>query len=271
MKNKQFPNFKNPPVTETVLGVQFDPIEKLSAPLYGLYYSKIRNEYSNFEVHPPLFQTVERFDEQHGVAPPTINLEMRETLDERCWFLENEGNRLLQVQKDRFIQNWRKAKKDDEYPRYESLKPIFKKEWLRFCDFLNEEKLPAPEVNQCEVTYINHLEIGKGWQSFGEVDKITKFWSKGSGEFLPVAERVTINLRYQMPEKLGRLHITLKPVIRTIDMKELFQVELTARGAPSSSSVEDILKWLDLGREWVVKGFSDFTTNELHKIWEEGI
>ncbi|MFQ5729879.1 MAG: TIGR04255 family protein [Waddliaceae bacterium] len=271
MKEKQLPNFKNPPVTETVLGVQFDPIEKLSAPVYGLYYSKIRDEYPDFEVHPPLSQAVERFDEKLGIVPPTINLDIRKTPDVRCWFLEKEGNRLLQAQKDRFIQNWRKVKEDDVYPRYESLKPIFKREWLRFCDFLKEEGLSSPEVNQCEVTYINHLEIGKGWRTFGEIDKITKYWSRESGEFLPVAERGSINLRYQIPERLGRLYINLKPAIRKIDAKEIFQVELTARDAPSSSKVEDIMGWLDLGREWVVKGFADFTTNELHQIWEEKI
>lgn len=271
MKEKQLPNFENPPVIETLLGVQFDPIEKLSAPVYGLYYSKIRDEYPDFEVQQPLSQAVERFDEKSTIIPPTINLDLRKTSDVRCWFLEKDGNRLLQLQKDRFIQNWRKVNEDDVYPRYETLKPIFKKEWLRFCDFLKEDGLPNPEVNQCEVTYINHLEMGKGWESFGEIDKITKFWSRESGEFLPTPERVSINLRYLMPERLGRLYINLKPVIRKIDTKELFQVELTARGAPSSSKMEDIVRWLDLGREWVVKGFADFTTKRLQQTWGEGI
>lgn len=253
-------DFENPPVTETVLGIQFDPIEKLSAPIYGLYYSKIRAEYPDFEVHHPLSSIVERFDK----APSIITL--KEAPDVRCWFLEKDGNRLLQVQKDRFIQNWRKVKEEDKYPRYNSLKPLFEKEWLHFCQFLKEEGLPAPEVNQCEVSYINHLEIGKGWQAFGEIDKITKFWS-GSGNFLPMLERISMSLRYLMPENQGRLHIVLRPVIRPVDSKEVFQIELTARGTPSSSDIKDILRWLDLGREWVLKGFNDFTTNELHQLW----
>jgi hypothetical protein len=43
---------------------------------------------------------------------------------------------------------------------------------------------------------------------------------------------------------------------------------LTARGVPHSSDQEELLRCLDVGREWVVRGFADFTTDEMHNLWK---
>ena len=48
---------------------------------------------------------------------------------------------------------------------------------------------------------------------------------------------------------------------------EVLQLDVSATGRPTSSKTPDILEWLDLGREWVVKGFADFTTPEMHMKW----
>jgi len=42
---------------------------------------------------------------------------------------------------------------------------------------------------------------------------------------------------------------------------------LSAKGRPTGSSVEDILAWLDRGREWVVRGFAALTTEAAHDHW----
>ena len=46
------PDFNEPPVIETVLGLQFDPIESFNVPHFGLYWSKIRADYPTFDVQP---------------------------------------------------------------------------------------------------------------------------------------------------------------------------------------------------------------------------
>jgi hypothetical protein len=70
-----------------------------------------------------------------------------------------------------------------------------------------------------------------------------------------------------MLDNQGRLYVSIQPVIRARDALEVLQLNLTARGAPASSKTEDVFKWLDLGRQWIVEGFTDFTTNEMHKLW----
>jgi hypothetical protein len=71
-----------------------------------------------------------------------------------------------------------------------------------------------------------------------------------------------------MGDKKGRLHVNLQPVVRLDDRRPVLQLSLTARGTPESSRIEDILAWFDLGHEWVVSGFADFTKAALHDLWE---
>lgn len=261
------PDFTDPPVIETVLGVQFAPLELFSIPHLGLYWAKIRSVYPTCEVQPPLDPAFEEFEIQPR-GDPGIGIKFDPVPSPRCWFIDETSTRLIQVQRDRFIQNWRKVTGDEVYPRYETLRPSFEREWQRFCDFLNQENMGMPEVNQCEVTYVNHIELGKGWHSFGELRRVIASWSgASSGDFLPEPEMVRLNTTYQMPDKKGRLRIIMQPIIRRRDAKEVLQLNLTARGRPRSFRSDDILDWMDMGREWIVRGFTDFTTEEMHRIW----
>ncbi len=266
---RKLPDYDNPPVVETVLGVQFAPLDAFSIAHIGLYWQTIRGSYPKCETYPPLSPIIEEFGPRKPQAEGlALGIEVGEPLV-RCWFMNQSENRLLQLQKDRFIQNWRKVKGDEIYPRYETLKPRFQAEWERLCRFLEEENLGKPDVNQCEVTYVNHIEIGQGWQSYGEIQKVVACWSgQCSGEnLLPEPETVRLNVSYLMPDKRGRLHIIMQPAIRRIDSREILQLQLIARGRPASSRIEDILAWFDIGHEWIVSGFTDFTTREMHALW----
>jgi uncharacterized protein (TIGR04255 family) len=265
--NPPIPKFDHPPVYETVLGVQFNPLKDFSIPHYGLYWALIRGNYPKYEVHPPLNPAVERFDVGSRKDTKT-GIEVVAVPDIRTWFLNNDGTILLQVQKDRFLQNWRKMQDGDVYPHYDQLKPKFFQEWRMFCQFLEDTGIERPDVNQCEVTYVNHIDVGLGSRRYGELQKIISCWSgKYSGNFLSDPESVNFTSRYLLPENKGRLHVTLQPAIRRRDAKEILRLNLTVRGRPNSSETDDISEWLDLGHDWVVRGFADITSGEMHKIW----
>jgi uncharacterized protein (TIGR04255 family) len=260
------PDYQRPPVVETYLGVQFASLAQFSIPHFGLYWAKIRDNFPQFEVQPLLTPAVEQFEPRPFVRPK-LELELVRVPELRCWFIEKSGTMLNQVQRDRFVHNWRKLKPDDAYVHYNKIKPSFIKEWNTFCEFLNEAKIGQPEVNQCEMMYVNHIELGQGWESYGELNKVISSWSGMSSiNFLPVPESVTMGARYVLPEKQGRLHIEMQPAV-TQDAKEILQLNLTARGKPQAASLESILEWFDLGHEWIVRGFTDFTSLEMHKHW----
>lgn len=255
------PDFENPPVTETVLGVEFQPLSGWLIPHFGLFWERIREEYPHVQVVPPLGPSTEEGEEGVFVsveAPPV-----------RCWFLEPAKNRLIQVQHDRFIHNWRKfAEGEVEYPRYEAaIRPRFSREWQRFLAFLGEFGIESPQVARCEVSYINQLERGREWQEHQDIAEAIRTLNRDSS-FLSAPVTTRAQWTYKMPEGKGRLQVSLLPAIRHRDAKEIYQLSLIAKGPPASSESEDILGWFDLGREWIVRGFADLTTSKMHKLWK---
>lgn len=264
---RTLPDFEDPPVVETVLGVEFAPLEKWGIPHFGLFWSEIRSEYPRFEVQPPLDSQIEKFSKEVG-QPRMVRFEVLSQPPVRCWFIDQSGRRILQVQNDRFVHNWRKVGTAETYPHYENIRPIFEPEWERFCRFLESNEVGTPAVRQCEVTYVNHLDQGQGWQTFADLGSVIPCLSGNpTGRFLPVPEDVGLKVRYLMPSDQGRLHIQLQPAIRHADAKEILHLTLTARGRPASSDLADVLNWFDLGREWVVRGFADFTSAKMHDLW----
>ena len=260
-------DFENPPVVETVMGLQFAPLPGWNIVHFGLLWNLIRDEYPRFQVQPPIGSEIElKFDVSAANAPvPSVEMSGWPV---RCWFFDRSETRLIQIQSNCFIHNWRKTTATKNYEHYEVIKPIFSCEWNRFVDFLKRNEIAAPEVWQCEVTYVNHLERGVGWDSFSDLPSVLPSWSgQASGDFLPKPEVVFLNVGYPMPNNSGRLQIVAQPAIRQSDGKEVLQLTLTARGQPKSSAHEDLLKWLDLGHEWVVRGFKDFTSRKMHGVW----
>ncbi len=267
--NTPRPEFDLPPVIETLLGVQFQRLEKWGTPHFGLFWQRIRDEYPQFEVQAPLQQQVERFGAE-DVAPKSLSLRLQQEPPLRCWFLNPTGGRLLQLQNGHFIHNWRLASEQDTYPRYDlTIRPQFETEWRRFCEFLASEQIPEPKITQSEVTYVNLIPRGQGWESAEDLPKVFPCWAGAcSGDFLPTSESVVLHANYVLPNQRGRLHIEAGQAIRSDDAQECLQLKLTVRGRPASNSLPDLMDWFDLGREWVVRGFTDFTSAPMHKLWK---
>jgi uncharacterized protein (TIGR04255 family) len=268
VSNSGLPDFAQPPVDETALSLQFAPIPGFSIQHFGLYWARVRAEYPRVEIQQPITNVTEQFGPGARLGQQ-VGFAFLELPEIRCWYLDQSGNRLIQVQRDRFVHNWRKITGTEDYPRYPSLRASLVKEWKGFCEFLRDEKLELPKVNQCDVTYVNNIEYDKGWSGYGELDKVIAALAtpKPKNRFLPDPERVNMQVIYRLADDAGRLYVSFVPVIRRRDGKEVLQMTLIARGEPKSPDTEDVFSWLDLGRKWVVRGFADFTTEKMHEIW----
>jgi uncharacterized protein (TIGR04255 family) len=261
------PDFDDPPVVETFLSISFRDLEKWGIPHYGLYWDKIRSEYPKFELRPPVLGQIETFGDSAENADAVFELSLLNQPPIRIWFVHSKANRLIQLQSDRFVFNWRKIGAEEKYPKFdEAIRGEFQKEWIRFGEFLESQSIPVPVVTQCEISYVNHIP-GSSWTTFKSIVSALAEWpgNKGTG-FLPVPEDLQFNTRYVMAGH-GRLHVQLQPAIRNFDGKRVSQLTLTARGKPSSSATEALMRWFDIGREWIVRGFADFTSEEMHKLW----
>lgn len=268
-------SFANPPVGEVVLSCQFDPLVKLQAVHFGLFWEAIRSEYPLVETHPPIEPAREIFDEK-----PSTRAEIRFELAAvpavpRVWYLNNDKTQLIQLQQDRLICNWRRVKDDDVYPRYETVRERFESAWNKLLAFLEREDLGHIVPNQCEVTYINQIQSGNSWSDHSEPEKILVSWvTPPTCGVLSESEGVRVAMRFKIrdggspePRVIGRLHVDFHPAFRSSDTKPIYVLNLTARGIPLGGGVQGALKFFDTARVHIVTGFTELTKSELHMEW----
>lgn len=257
------PDFENPPAVETLLGFYYAPLGGWTTPNFGLFWQEIRKEYPRVEVQPSVTEQGLRLELQTQKA----RLQITGEVPVRWRYFHKSGETLIQIQSDTFIQNWRKSK-ERPYLHYRDLRPSFERMWDRYLKFLRENQVRAPIVRECEVTYVNYIDKGTGWNNLKELAEVISPWSgESSGAFLPTPEVVSMDVAFPIKPKSGRLRVILEPGIR--EGKQTLQLTLTARCKPDSSNSADLLTALDVGREWVVRGFADITTSKMHALWRK--
>jgi uncharacterized protein (TIGR04255 family) len=266
----QIPSFKNPPVFETVLGFAFAPLEKWSIPHFGLFWEKVRHELPNFQVHAPL-AAPNSSNIRQSIGP--LRIEVVTSPEVRCWFVSNDDSELIQIQSNRFLVNWRSTEKNLPYPRYNGrLRPLFHDYWMAFRSFLEAEQMGEPSVVQCELTYVNHINKGEGWEAAADWHKVFTVCQDLRGrEFLPEPDSRQFSFNYQMPGDDGSLNVKASRAVRLHDSQEVIRLDLTAKGRPASTNDSELFEWLDRAHDWIVRGFAELTTIEMHKRWEREI
>jgi len=261
---QSLPEYGNPPVDEVVCGVLFEPIKGFLLPHFGLLWEKFRKEYPRCEEVAPLMPVVEGPEQV-----PAQEIVVSEMLLPRVWFLRDDG-RIIQVQRDRFLHNWRKLNPTDEYPRYRVVFQMFQDHFSTFQNFLSENEFGLLIPRQYEMTYVNIIHEGAGWQTIEEVSKVFPDFSWGirKDRFLPNPFAVHWRTIFSLPNNAGRLHLDIKSARRVSDNRRVFRFEITARGIGAAPSLDTMKNWFDLAHEWIVWGFTDFTGAEIQRtIW----
>lgn len=270
MPADSLPKYENPPIAETVMGAAFHAVPEWNVTHYGLFYDRIRTRYPKIEAQPALAEDPDELAQ----PSPTQGLKfefLQGAPDSRCWFIDSSDSRLLQIQSDRFLRNWRKRDGAGQYPHYTENRAEFQRDWSSFLEFRKDNGLAAPEVRQCEITYVNLLEQEVGWKMPGELQEVFAFWGKPGrpGGLLATPDAAVFKLAFRLPDGAGRLHVALQNVIRTTDGRDMLQLTLTARGRPKGVTLTDLLKWFDVGHEWIVRGFDELTTEKMHALWKK--
>jgi uncharacterized protein (TIGR04255 family) len=260
------PEFENPPVIEVALSVQFDRID-VATPQLSLVWYRFRDRFCRVEDKPELEAAFERFGPTEKRAPG-VRFELGNTPGLRFWFVNQSGHELVQVQRDRFVRNWRKTEDQPEYPRYSSLKAAFVSDWKAFEAFVIDELNTSLTPNQCEVTYVNIIEAGP---SARLSDVVAIVNDRYTDEFLSTPESGELQFRFTLKGKdekpWGRLHVDAGPVTRAKDNHSVIRLNMTARGNPSSQDFNGMIDSLDSCHEAVVRGFASITTPTMHKAW----
>lgn len=269
----QLPDFKNPPVTEVALSIQFNSLVKFGSIHSGILWQLFREGYPQVVEQPPLPPTFETFGDTAPAAfAPTLQLLSAFPMP-RYWFVTMDETRLVQIQQDRVIYNWRQMKAADAYPRYEFLREKFGEALKTVESFLKEGQLGELKPTQCEVTYVNFIQLGDGVDARQVVEEITPLWAgKFSGKTDLKVEDLNLNLKFVLrdaekkPE--GRLYVTIQGAVRNRDRATGVQLQLVARGRPKQESIASAFEWLDRGRAAIVENFALITKPAMHRQWE---
>ena len=256
------PDFERPPVVEVGLGAQFEPLGDLTNRHIAEVWNEFREEFPEWVEQPIISPVFERFGLPRPLNQFSIDLRPAHAPN-RALLLDASKTELIQLQSDRFHRNWRKVEVDGVYPRYERLRDRFQEDYRRVEQVLQKRLVP----NQWEVLYLNHIPIGEGdFETQSEV--LRQMGAQNSNNFLPQPESTQLAMHYVIEvddRPVGRLHVTAVDGFR--DQQRVLVLTLTARGVPASQDLEGVLRFLDLGREWIVRGFTSVTTPKAHSVW----
>jgi uncharacterized protein (TIGR04255 family) len=263
MRPSHLPDYKSPPLNEVVLGVQFNQPMGYQQIRAGEVWALYKADFPSVEEQPPLPPIFETFG-----GRPTNVLQFgfaTGATHDRFWFLSQSKDELIQFQADRLLHNWRKVGDGtNPYPRFEKMIEKFESELLTLEAYLATIEPQKLAINQCEVSYINHIVVGDepdpgAWLRFLTLPDACK------ADDISVAMRRVLKGRDSKP--LGRLSTEANSGF-TPKGEQILVVTLTVRGAPQGTTVGDAIKFIRSGRETIVSTFAEITTDSAQKIWE---
>ena len=265
LRPADLPEFRKPPLNEVVVGVQFAQPRGYSQIHAGEVWGLFKSDYPLVAEHPALAPSFEVFGRLETPQMPFGII--TGASHDRFWFLSPHQEELIQFQHDRLMHNWRKVgDQTNEYPRFEKMIEKFEHELQKLEAYLATLAKQTLTISQCEVTYVNHFPCeGEGSCA---ADKWIKFLEFETDQ--PDDLNLTIRRTIHGPENrpIGRLIIEAATALTQAERRRVIRYSLTTRGIPSQPDIPAALEFLKLGREIVVKAFTDTTTESAHSIWE---
>ena len=264
------PDFTNPPVDEVVIGLFLHPIESFtdSLPIQLLEDLKPLG-YTTFQIQGPLVLDDEHPNEPlERPRPPRLEL-LTSAPPNRFWLGSPDERRIVQLQRDALLSNWRR-RGEAEYPRFEELLGEFRLVQTAFLKTLSGAGIAVPTVLQVEVSYTNWITdmAMEEWFRPAEVGTLTgrhadsRSEASGWTAHHPVRDAAGI--------QVGRLRIDCQAAARLAngEWAEGTQFALRARFALDETSAGAAMdSTLEMGRETIVQAFADLTTPQAHKSW----
>lgn len=263
------PNYDRPPVIEVAVGVQFRHWTSLQQAHVGLFWQRLAVEYPNVEERAP---TPASFEDL-STTKPALEFGLRGVPPlRRTFFVSSDGQWLVQVQEDRLFQNWRRPQPGSDkpdYPRFPACLDRFFRTWGTFLKFCDDAQLERPQIDQLEVTYINHVPAGDAWKTLDDVGAVFPdiTWRRTHPR-LRTPEGLTWKAAFRLAEDDGRLHASVTHALRVSDQQPVLLCEMMARGMPRDASDAGMRDWFLRGRHAIVTGFEDLTSDEVQrKLW----
>ncbi|MDE0118156.1 MAG: TIGR04255 family protein [bacterium] len=261
-----FPAYDQPPVAEVALAIQLESAIGFRSFQLGQIAENWTSELPIVQERPALPPMV--------IQPEAPSLALHvsgEAETPRLWLMSEAGDRLVQIQQDRLVVNWRKLPIDTPYPHYSAIREFLVDTWQKLGRTTERMGLVVPQPSVCEVVYVNHIGVESDWNSAADTSTVIAPWSGlMSDDFLPPVSQAGFFLRYQLPDGYGWLTIDGQSV-SVNNNEDQFVVNMVSRGPAISPDLNGALGFMDIAHEWIVRGFTSVTTPEAHEAWRRTI
>ncbi|HVV37632.1 MAG TPA: TIGR04255 family protein [Acidimicrobiales bacterium] len=251
------PTYIDPPVNEVAIAVQFAPLPTTMQLVTIATELANLTGFLNVSEQPPLGPMPTRRADEAQLQLQISNA----PIGPRIWLQDEDEVHLIQLQHDRVALNWRRLDDSQGYPSFDSIRPTWDNVFSQVCDLA--AGLNAPIVpNIFEVTYVNPVDPAPRAR-----DLVAPWSGRYSDAFLPRPSSLRIGAEYDLPDDLGVLTIDMTPARRRDTDTDATLIRLIARGWPSTSDPSELANFLDVAHDWIVRGFTSFTTPKMHKAW----
>lgn len=242
-------HFDNAPLKEVVMGAQFEFGVLENSHIYEYYQTK-KALFPQITENPILPAIIDRQGESDDVK-------ILNGFNARKYFIDNTGNRLIQIQKDRLLFNWRTENNKADYPHFEVILP----EFFNHLNDLQKICSVKSKINQLEFTYLNHIEIEEFQLKTYQIDQFLKFFTTP-----PNLKSFDCSFTFPIEKINGSLTIKMKSALRTTDQKKVITLEITARGINREG--QSLEEWYQAGHDTALDYFLKSLTDRSMEIWK---
>lgn len=269
--------FETPPVVETALSVQFNSLAGFTAAHAGWFWKEYvekfgdgpPNEWKQITEAPKIPGQLEKFGAEDVWAPPLVQV-LHGVMSPRIQIIRGDGERMLQVQDNRLILNWRKQA--SAYPTYQTLLPEFRNMLNAFESFCEEAAFGTPVYNLWEITYVDQVKKGTMWDSVRNLNRIFPALAAPpvSALHAPPSDDETISAdwRFSLANRRGRLYLQLRQAKLQPSNEEVIQLTTTARGPVSETQSWE--QGMNFGHDALSETFLAITSSEAQQLWKKG-
>jgi uncharacterized protein (TIGR04255 family) len=242
-------DLNKPPVIEVVIGSQFDGPIFDNSYIYD-FYQKVKKDYPVVRENPPLPSIISNLNKPDQTR-------ILQGFNSRRFFISTKGDKLIQLQTDRLLFNWRKNNASEEYPKFTNVLEDF----LKIYELLsNDIKTASSKINQLEITFIDHISL-KDFElnSYKLSDIFTQF------NFSQELRSFDCNLSFPQESINGNLNLSIKTAVNIADQNKIIVCESTCRG--NKTSTETHQAWFQKAHAILLECFIDLFTDKSKKTW----
>lgn len=268
-RSPELPNYLRPPIVETILGVQFEPLLGLHNAHLGAFWKTLGDDWPTVADAAPLEPQFERFEPGGMWQRMGIQLRLMENPTARLQIKNRDNDRMIQVQNGRLHFNWL-GESGGPYPRYEAVRQDALIASSRFEGYIAREGLGRLRANQWEITYVNHIPKGTVWET--PMDWAFFLPLSGVGRLAASSPMESFGGEWhlEIPRQQGRLHVEWRHGKRSEPKdSEVVILTFTARGGvpPDAEGLAATFAGLDLGRAAIVRSFRAMMSDAANYYW----